>query len=125
MVLDNLKYTKEHEWIRIDGNEAVIGITDYAQSELGDIVFVEMPDIGDKFNKNDTVGTIEAVKTVADIFSPIKGIISKVNKDIENNPEYVNSSPYDEGWLIKMKFNNEDSCLDGLLSSEEYSSLIS
>ena len=125
MVPDNLKYTKEHEWVRIDGNEAVIGITDYAQSELGDIVFVEMPDIGDQFNKNDTVGTIEAVKTVADIFSPIKGVISKVNEDIENNPDYVNSSPYDEGWLLKMKFNNEDSSLDELLSPEEYKSLIS
>ena len=125
MVPDNLQYTKEHEWIKIDGNKALIGITDYAQSELGDIVFVEMPNIGDQFNKDDTVGTIEAVKTVADIFSPIKGTILKINKNIESNPEYVNSSPYDEGWLIKMKLDDEDACLDGLLSPEEYTTLIS
>jgi len=125
MVPEDLKYTKEHEWIKIDGNEAVIGVTDYAQSELGDIVFVEMPNIGDEFNQNDTLGTIEAVKTVADIFSPIKGIVSAVNADIEDTPEYVNSDPYGKGWLIKIKFDNKGDSLSKLLSSEDYKSIIS
>ena len=125
MVPEDLKYTKEHEWVKVDGNEAVIGITDYAQSELGDIVFVEMPNIGDEFNQNDTLGTIEAVKTVADIFSPIKGIVSSVNPDIEDTPEYVNSDPYGKGWLIKIKFDNKDDSLSKLLSSEDYKSIIS
>tara|TARA_Y100001960_G_C14370084_1_gene678692 strand:- start:54 stop:431 length:378 start_codon:yes stop_codon:yes gene_type:complete len=125
MVPKDLKYTKEHEWVKIDGNEAVVGITDYAQSELGDIVFVEMPNIGDEFNQDDTLGTIEAVKTVADIFSPIKGTVSAVNTDIEDTPEYVNSDPYGKGWLIKIKFDNKDNSLSKLLSSEDYKNIIS
>ena len=125
MVPENLKYTKEHEWVRIEENQAVIGITDYAQSELGDIVFVEMPNIGDKFKQNDTIGTIEAVKTVADIFSPINGIISEINSDIEDNPDYINSDPYAKGWLIKIKFNNNDTSLNELLSSKDYGDLTS
>ena len=125
MVPKDLKYTKEHEWVKIDGNEAVVGITDYAQSELGDIVFVEMPNIGDEFNQDDTLGTIEAVKTVADIFSPIKGTVSAVNTDIEDTPEYVNSDPYGKGWLIKIKFDNKDDSLSKLLSSEDYKNIIS
>ena len=125
MVPDNLKYTKEHEWVKIEGNEAIIGITDYAQSELGDIVFVEMPNIGDQFNQDDTVGTIEAVKTVADIFSPIKGIVTEINNDIEDKPELVNSDPYSKGWLVKMRFEDQDDSVSGLLTSQEYNDIIS
>ena len=106
MIPEDLKYTKEHEWVKVDGDTALIGITDYAQSELGDIVFVEMPNVGDKFSQNDTVGTIEAVKTVADIYSPIDGTIIEINQDIESDPEFVNSDPYSKGWLIKMKFSD-------------------
>jgi len=125
MVPENLKYTKEHEWVRIEGNQAIIGITDYAQSELGDIVFVEMPNIGDKFKQNDTIGTIEAVKTVADIFSPINGTISEINNNIEDKPDCINSDPYAKGWLIKIKFNNNETSLKELLSPKDYGDLIS
>lgn len=124
MVPEKLKYTKEHEWVKKQESEIIIGITDYAQSELGDIVFVELPNIGDKFNQNDTLGTIEAVKTVADIFSPVSGSIVEVNNEIEDNPEYVNSDPYNKGWLVKIRIEDE-SCLENLLSFQEYSEMIS
>tara|TARA_B100002051_G_C16352942_1_gene447238 strand:+ start:94 stop:468 length:375 start_codon:yes stop_codon:yes gene_type:complete len=124
MVPEKLKYTKEHEWVKKQESEIIIGITDYAQSELGDIVFVELPNVGDKFNQNDTLGTIEAVKTVADIFSPVSGSIVEVNNEIEDNPEYVNSDPYNKGWLVKIRIEDE-SCLENLLSSQEYSEMIS
>ena len=124
MVPEKLKYTKEHEWVKKQESEIIIGITDYAQSELGDIVFVELPNIGDNFNQNDTLGTIEAVKTVADIFSPVSGSIVEVNNEIEDNPEYVNSDPYNKGWLVKIRIE-DDSCLESLLSSQEYSEMIS
>lgn len=124
MVPENLKYTKEHEWVRLDGDEAVIGITDYAQSELGDIIFLELPTVGDSFNQDDTIGTIEAVKTVADIFSPLSGTIIEINNEIENNPEFANSDPYNKGWLVKMKYKNKTS-IENLLNSKEYSDLIS
>tara|TARA_Y100000996_G_scaffold28534_1_gene20208 strand:+ start:266 stop:640 length:375 start_codon:yes stop_codon:yes gene_type:complete len=124
MIPEDLKYTKEHEWVKVDGDTALIGITDYAQSELGDIVFVEMPNVGDKFSQNDTVGTIEAVKTVADIYSPIDGTIIEINQDIESDPEFVNSDPYSKGWLIKMKFS-DSSDFKNLLTNIEYKELIS
>ena len=124
MIPEDLKYTKEHEWVKVDGDTALIGITDYAQSELGDIVFVEMPNVGDKYSQNDTVGTIEAVKTVADIYSPIDGTIIEINQDIESDPEFVNSDPYSKGWLIKMKFSDSND-LKNLLSHIEYKELIS
>ena len=124
MVPEKLKYTKEHEWVKKQESEIIIGITDYAQSELGDIVFVELPNVGDKFNQNDTLGTIEAVKTVADIFSPVSGSIVEVNNEIEDNPENVNSDPYNKGWLVKIRIEDE-SCLESLLSSQEYSEMIS
>ena len=124
MVPEKLKYTKEHEWVKKQESEIIIGITDYAQSELGDIVFVELPNVGDKFNQNDTLGTIEAVKTVADIFSPVSGSIVEVNNEIEDNPEYVNSDPYNKGWLVKIRIEDE-SCLESLLNSQEYSEMIS
>ena len=124
MVPEKLKFTKEHEWVKKQESEIIIGITDYAQSELGDIVFVELPNIGDNFNQNDTLGTIEAVKTVADIFSPVSGSIVEVNNEIEDNPEYVNSDPYNKGWLVKIRIEDE-SCLESLLNSQEYSEMIS
>lgn len=123
MIPDDLKYTKEHEWIKIEGKIATIGITEYAQSELGDIVFVEMPSRGSKFSKDDTIGTIEAVKTVADLYSPIEGIIAEVNQDIENNPELINSHPYAAGWIVKMNIESIDQ--NSLLNHNEYSDFIS
>tara|TARA_B100000287_G_C20595134_1_gene765855 strand:+ start:544 stop:918 length:375 start_codon:yes stop_codon:yes gene_type:complete len=124
MLPNDLKYTKEHEWVKVEGENIFIGITDYAQSELGDIVFVELPDIGDSFDKDEAMGTIEAVKTVADIFCPIGGEVIEVNQEIENSPELVNTSPYNDGWLIKLKMADSAS-LDALLSSDEYKEIIS
>ena len=121
---NDLLYTKEHEWIKITDDTAIIGITDYAQSELGDIVFVEFPNIGDTFSQNDIFGTIEAVKTLADLFIPVSGEILEINEELESNPENINSSSYDKGWIIKIKLtsNNE---VDALLSSDDYKKLIS
>lgn len=124
MVPEGLKYTSEHEWVKIEKDEATIGITDYAQSELGDIIFIEFPSIGDKVIQNDISGTIEAVKTVADIFSPLSGEVVEINSELESNPEYVNSDPYKKGWLIKLKIDN-DSDDKPLLDSNEYSEIIS
>ena len=120
---DNLLYTNEHEWIRVEGSEAFVGITDYAQSELGDIVFVELPNTDDEFEKNDVFGTIEAVKTLADLFLPVSGKIVEVNEKIENEPELINSDPYNDGWLIKMSISNPDE-LNEILKSEDYKKII-
>lgn len=119
---NNLYYTKNHEWVAIDNGIAKIGITEYAQSELGDIIFIEFPDIGLTFNIGDTIGTIEAVKTVADIFSPIKGKVIEINIDLENDPGFVNKDPYGTGWIIKLDSFNEE--LFTLSSAEEYKKLI-
>jgi glycine cleavage system H protein len=100
---DNLHYTKDHEWVRMEGDEAVIGITDFAQHELGDIVYVEIETVGQEMNAGDVFGTVEAVKTVSDLFLPVNGTITEVNPDLNNNPELVNSDPYGEGWMIKMR----------------------
>ena len=121
---DNLFYTKEHEWLKIDGDIAIVGISDFAQSELGDIVFVELPEINDNFSKDDVFGTIEAIKTVADLYSPISGEVVAINEDIESSPETVNKEPYDNGWIIKLKIDNKDE-IDTLLSPSEYKELIS
>jgi glycine cleavage system H protein len=123
MLPENLKYTKDHEWIKKEGDFIFIGITDYAQSELGDIVFVELPSVGDKFAQDDTLGTIEAVKTVADIFCPLPGEVVELNSEIENSPELINTSPYEKGWLIKMKINSEN-VMDHLLNHNEYKEII-
>ena len=123
MLPNNLKFTKDHEWIKIDNDEITLGITDYAQGELGDIIFIELPEIGKRFNKGDTIGTIEAVKTVADIYIPVDGEILSINSDIEDSPELVNSNPFDKGWFVKLKTGNfSDS---DLLTKEEYLALIS
>ena len=119
----DLVYTKDHEWIRALDNILTIGITDFAQGELGDIIFVEFPGIGDEFQKDDPFGTIEAVKTVADIFAPVQGKISEINHDIENSPEIINLDPYGDGWLVKIEIT-EHMVSDGLLSPEDYELLL-
>jgi len=118
-----LKYTSDHEWVRIEGNIATIGITDFAQRELGDIVFVDISTVGKKLKSGDIFGTVEAVKTVSDLFLPVSGIINEVNPGLESNPEAVNSDPYGEGWMVKMTISNLDET-SSLLSSEAYSSQV-
>jgi glycine cleavage system H protein len=118
-----LKYTKEHEWIRDNGDGTVtIGITDFAQGELGDIVFVELEDVGSDFSQDDTFGTVEAVKTVSDLFAPIDGEVIELNEALEDNPEIVNDDPYGEGWMIKMKIS-DPSQLEALLSADDYADI--
>tara|TARA_X000001036_G_scaffold234847_1_gene219269 strand:- start:145 stop:525 length:381 start_codon:yes stop_codon:yes gene_type:complete len=119
----NLLFTKEHEWLDIDGEEAQVGITDFAQGELGDIIFVELPEIGDSFNKDEVFGTIEAVKTVADLFMPVSGEIISINNIIEDNPEMINSNPLDDGWIIKIKLTDKSE-IDTLLDHNKYNELI-
>jgi len=121
---EKLKYTNQHEWIRIEGEEAVIGITEYAQGELGDIVFIEIETEGDKLAKEETFGTIEAVKTVSDLFMPVSGEILEFNKKLEEEPELVNKDPYGGGWMIKVALENKDE-LNELLSADQYRELIS
>ena len=118
-----LKYTKEHEWIRVDGEVAYVGITDYAQSQLGDIVFVEVETEGDRLEAGDTFGTIEAVKTVSDLYIPVSGEVLEFNSALEDQPDLVNKDPYGEGWIIKMKVDDEAQ-LDGLLSADAYKATI-
>lgn len=118
-----LKYTKEHEWIRVEGDEAVVGITDYAQSQLGDIVFVECETVGDELEAGDTFGTIEAVKTVSDLYLPVGGEVLEFNEALEDEPELVNKDPYGKGWIIRVKFGDETE-IDGLLNAEAYKALI-
>ncbi len=119
----DLAYTKDHEWIQVNDNILTIGITDFAQGELGDIIFVEFPEIGEEFQKDDPFGTIEAVKTVADIFAPVQGKISEINHNIENSPEIINSDPSGDGWLVKIEIT-EHMVSDGLLSPEDYELLL-
>jgi|TARA_Y100001970_G_scaffold42372_1_gene52781 glycine cleavage system H protein len=118
-----LKYTEEHEWIRIDGNTATIGITDFAQGELGDIVYIDIDSIGNELDGNEIFGTVEAVKTVSDLFMPIKGKVLEINSDIESTPEIVNEDPYGKGWIIKIEIP-EDQDISNLLSDEEYRNMI-
>lgn len=120
---ENLKYTKDHEWIKVDGDQAYVGITDYAQNELGDIVFVEIETEGEKLNKEEVFGTVEAVKTVSDIFMPVSGEVVEVNTKLEDSPEIVNKDPYGEGWLIKIQLS-DNSELDNLLDASQYKELI-
>ena len=120
---EKLKYTKEHEWIKIDSSFAYVGITDFAQSELGDVVFIEMPNVGDFFEKDDVFGTIEAVKTLADLFLPVSGKIVEVNEKLDSQPELVNSDPYEDGWIVKLELGNT-SDVDSLLDDKDYKDLI-
>ena len=123
VIKSDLKYTKDHEWISIDVDQATIGITDYAQGELGDIVYVEIESIGDELNQEVIFGSVEAVKTVSDLFIPVSGEITEMNENLEDNPELINDDPYGEGWIIKMKISDASE-LDGLLSADDYKELI-
>ncbi len=120
---DNLKYTKDHEWILVEGDKGTIGITDYAQSELGDVVFVELPNVGQEYKSGDGFGTIEAVKAVSDLLAPVTGVVAEVNTALSAQPELVNSEPYSGGWMIKVKITNIADVND-LLGVAEYKSLI-
>lgn len=123
LIPDDLYYTESHEWVRVNGDEAVMGITDFAQHELGDIVYVELPDAGKKVSAGEPCGSIEAVKAVEDINSPVSGKVETRNTDLEDNPDLINKSPYDEGWLIKVKLSNPDE-LENLLSAAEYKKIV-
>ncbi len=118
-----LKYTKDHEWIKVDGDTATIGITDFAQQELGDIVYVEIETDGDALDAGDVFGTVEAVKTVSDLFMPVSGEVTKVNTALQSKAEIVNSDPYGEGWMIKIKISNTTD-LNKLLSADQYKALV-
>jgi glycine cleavage system H protein len=119
----NLKYTKDHEWVSIEGDVATVGITDFAQKELGDIVYVEVETLDQTLDKDEVFGTVEAVKTVSDLFLPLSGEIIEFNDDLESNPETVNTDPYGAGWMVKIKISNASE-IEELLSSEAYTSLI-
>ena len=123
MIPEILKYTKEHEWVRIENNVAVVGITDYAQGELGDIVFIELPRVGTKVESMKPFGTIEAVKAISDLFSPVSGEIIETNKDLENDSSVINSDPYGNGWIIKIRMSNPGQSA-GLLTAAQYGALL-
>ena len=123
-VPNDLLYTDEHEWVKIDEATATIGVTDYAQGELGDIVFIEFPDLNLNFTKGESIGTIEAVKTVSDIYMPLSGKVLELNEQLNDNPEIVNNNPFDNGWIIKLQITNIDE-ISKLMSSEEYKVFIS
>lgn len=119
----DLKYTSDHEWVRIEGDVATVGITDFAQGELGDIVYVEVETVDENLDREEVFGTVEAVKTVSDLFTPLSGEIIEFNQSLEDEPEKVNSDPYGEGWMVKIRFSNPDE-LDDLLSAEEYLDIV-
>ncbi|HNV28347.1 MAG TPA: glycine cleavage system protein GcvH [Cyclobacteriaceae bacterium] len=118
-----LKYTKDHEWVKIEGNQATIGITDFAQNELGDIVYVDISSVGQQINQHDVFGTVEAVKTVSDLYMPVSGKVTEFNKGLESAPEKVNSDPYGDGWMVKVTITNAAEA-SGLLSASQYKELI-
>jgi glycine cleavage system H protein len=121
---DDLKYTREHEWVRTNGDGTVtVGITDFAQGELGDIVFVELEPAGSEFDHDEVFGTVEAVKTVSELFAPVSGEITEINEDLEDDPEIVNTDPYGKGWMVKIKLSDESE-LDNLLSAADYKTLV-
>lgn len=122
-VPEELKYSKEHEWVKVEGNIATIGITDFAQNELGDIVFVELPEVDDEVSEGETFGSVESVKTVSELYSPVSGKITEINEDLEDEPEAVNESPYEKAWMVKVKLN-DTSQLDDLLSADQYKEMI-
>tara|TARA_B000000437_G_scaffold151810_1_gene110958 strand:+ start:609 stop:986 length:378 start_codon:yes stop_codon:yes gene_type:complete len=122
-VKENLKYTKDHEWVSVEGNIATVGITDFAQSELGDIVYVEVDTLDETLNKDEVFGTVEAVKTVSDLFLPMSGKIVEFNESLSDAPESINESPYEQGWIIKVEVSNPDE-INELLNSDDYSALV-
>ncbi len=121
-VVSNLKYSKEHEWVKVEGNIAKIGISDYAQSSLGDIVFVELPEVGREVSADESIGVIESVKAVSDIYTPVSGKIVEVNTELEDAPETINESPYEQGWIYTIELTDADEA-EQLLSAEEYQQL--
>ncbi|MGI6558923.1 MAG: glycine cleavage system protein GcvH [Limnochordia bacterium] len=118
-----LKYTEEHEWVRVEGNVARVGITDFAQKELGDVVFVELPGVGDSIKAAESLGVVESVKAVSDIYSPVSGQIVKVNEKLEDSPELINQDPYGEGWIAEIEVEDPKE-LEGLLTAEEYQAIV-
>ncbi len=119
----DLKYSKEHEWVRLEGNVAVIGITEFAQDELGDIVYVEQPKVGDTVKQNEQFGVVESVKTVSDLYSPLSGEVVEINEEVTSSPESINKDPYGTGWIIKVK-TSDSSELDSLLTADAYKEMI-
>ncbi|UXU51958.1 glycine cleavage system protein GcvH [Staphylococcus arlettae] len=122
-VPSELKYSKEHEWIKVEGNTVTIGITEYAQSELGDIVFVELPEVDDDIQEGDTFGSVESVKTVSELYAPVTGKVVEANEELEDSPEFVNESPYEKAWMVKVEVSDLNQ-LNELLSAEQYSEMI-
>lgn len=120
---DNLRYTEDHEWIKADENHVLVGITDFAQGELGDIVYVDIETEGEELSKGKVFGTVEAVKTVSDLFMPVSGIIEEVNPELEDAPEMVNRDAYGNGWMVKIRLSNKEE-IDGLLDAEQYKALV-
>ena len=121
---ENLRYTKDHEWISVDGGTAAIGITDYAQSSLGDVVYIDLPRVGDKFGAHEAFGSVESVKAVSEVFTPVAGEVTEVNAGLNDTPEKVNSDPYGDAWFIKVKMENPGEA-DAMLSAEEYEEYLS
>ena len=122
-VPSELKYSKELEWVKVEGNTVTIGITEYAQGELGDIVFVELPEVDDEINEGDTFGSVESVKTVSELYAPVSGKVVESNEELEDSPEFVNESPYEKAWMVKVELSDE-SQLDDLLSADQYKEMI-
>ena len=118
-VPEDLHYSKDHEWVRVDGGEAIIGITDYAQNSLGDVVYVELPKTGDEFAANEAFGSVESVKAVSEVFTPVTGTVAQINESLADEPEAVNSDPYGSGWMIRIKMSNAGE-VDSLLTAAEY-----
>jgi len=118
-VPEDLHYSKDHEWVRVEAGEAIIGITDYAQNSLGDVVYVELPKAGDEFAANESFGSVESVKAVSEVFTPVAGIVAKINESLADEPEVVNSDPYGEGWMIRIKMAHPGE-VDSLLTAAEY-----
>ncbi|GGI30125.1 MULTISPECIES: glycine cleavage system protein GcvH [Staphylococcus] len=122
-VPSELKYSKEHEWVKVEGNIATIGITDFAQNELGDIVFVELPEVDDEVSEGETFGSVESVKTVSELYSPVSGKITEINEDLEDEPEAVNESPYEKAWMVKVELSDESE-IDALMDANGYQEMI-
>jgi glycine cleavage system H protein len=118
-VPEDLHYSKDHEWVRVDGNEAIIGITDYAQNSLGDVVYVELPKPGDEFAANESFGSVESVKAVSEVFTPVAGVVSAINESLADEPEKVNSDPYGDGWMIRVRMSHSGE-VDSMLTAAEY-----
>ncbi|MDE5416236.1 glycine cleavage system protein GcvH [Alkalihalobacterium chitinilyticum] len=119
-----LKYSEEHEWVKVEGNKAYIGITDFAQSELGDIVFVELPEVGDDITADEAFGSVESVKTVSELYAPVSGKVVEINEDLDDAPELVNESPYEKAWMVVVELSDESE-LDKLMTAEKYQAMIS